>query len=193
MNVYPLEGYRPQRQAHIRYPSLVKCCGCIHLRTGAGFAGLVWAGLSMYFAVLSFQNKSPFYSYLLQAPLLVFGVANLILSCVGLGLLFAVYVNRWHAIRTASSAVFVSTFMVAGDAIANAILFIATKPSYIDWCISSSSGPLDNGVNNALNGTLTTSFGFQAADYYNCSKTWENELKFGILSTIMLTTLYASI
>ncbi|KAI7867235.1 hypothetical protein BDF14DRAFT_1916165 [Spinellus fusiger] len=185
MNVYPFQDYPVQRDLPIsRY--LLKCCGCIHLRTGAGLSGTLWASVSMYFAILSFQGQSVFYSYLIQTPLVIFGVVNLILSVVGVGTLYCVYINKWQAVRASSNAVFVAVFLVIVDSIANAIVFAVKKQDYLNWCITTSSNALgQNKISVQGNTTLLTT-----TDYYNCTRTWEDELKFGILATFLMVILY---
>lgn len=93
------------RFIHTRYQALRKCCGCIHLRVGAGISCLIWMvcryrhhtltyywnayiiyvfqGLSMYFAILSFQNKSrKYYTHIMENDI------ALMLTCTYCSLLF---------------------------------------------------------------------------------------------------------
>ncbi|KAL1928562.1 hypothetical protein VTP01DRAFT_2918 [Rhizomucor pusillus] len=190
MDYYLFQPYRKPRVNHTANQSLRKCCGCIHLRFGSAVACVIWAGLSLYFASISFQSTSPFYSFLSQAPLLVFGVTNLILSVVAVGGLVALYLDRYDYVRTASHAVFVGVFIVLVDGFVNVILFITQRDDYVTDCIGSASVQLNSTITNSNNSTLTSVTTRLNQDIYNCHRTWEDELKFGLLSIIMMIGFY---
>ncbi|KAI8145983.1 hypothetical protein BJV82DRAFT_31328 [Fennellomyces sp. T-0311] len=182
MDFYLFRPYKKRKITHTSSQALRKCCGCIHLRVGSAIACVIWAGLSLYFAIISFQSKSPFYSYLTQAPLLVYGVANLLFSVVALLALGALYLDVWEYIRTAQHAIFTCIFIVLVDGVINVILFITERGEYIKWCVSGGSNNLQPVVDNtAVN---------VEHDFYNCSRTWEDELKFGLLSILMMIGFY---
>ncbi|CAO3633189.1 unnamed protein product [Cunninghamella echinulata] len=177
------------RYLHSDKSALRKCCGCIHLRAGAMISCLIWVGLSLYFAAVAFQHKSPFFSYLNDPPIVVFGVINLGFACISAFGMFTVFYNHWYYVSHVIVWVALGALGVIVDGIANVIIFAATKNDYYSWCISSSSGSLQNGVEQALNNNATN-INFQSTDFYNCQRTWENELKFGILSIAMITIFY---
>lgn len=76
--------------------------------------------------------------------------------------------------------------MVA-DIVANTILFIAKKDSYVQWCINIASTSLNRDI---LDQQQQRQFSFNQQDFYNCNRTWEDELKFTILCTILIIALY---
>ncbi|KAI8394205.1 uncharacterized protein BYT42DRAFT_609940 [Radiomyces spectabilis] len=175
------------RYVHTSNQALRKCCGCIHLRVGAVFSCIIWAALSLYFAIISFQDQSPFFSYMPREPVLVFGVANLILTLVSLGGLFALFMDRWEVVRRFSHAVWVSIFLVLVDGLVNVILFITVRNDFQDWCISASSNHLQHLLPNS---TDSTNFDYQGGDFYNCDKLWQDELKFSFMAIILMMVLY---
>ncbi|KAI8046974.1 uncharacterized protein B0P05DRAFT_482285 [Gilbertella persicaria] len=162
-------------------PPPPKCCGCLPLRLGCSMICLIWAGFSMYMAVLSFQNSS--------SPTTVFGVANLILSLVSIGGIVVLITNFGPYVHTLSHAIFVSVFIVLVDTFVNVILFITSKADYYNWCINTSSNAIRQNLNTTTNGSIPT-FDF-SNDYYNCHSLWEDELKFGIIFYILLFAFYA--
>lgn len=80
----------------------------------------------------------------------------------------------------------------------NTILFIVRRDDYVSWCINSASANLDNTLFNQqpviiTNGTATQNFNTGMADFYNCNRTWQDELKFSVLSTIVMSFVYVSL
>lgn len=149
---------------HSTNPYVRKCCGCIHLRIGSSISCLIWAGLSLYFAILSFQARSPFYSYTdTPTALYIFGAINLILFGICLGTLLSLYLRSENGIKTSSFMINVILFVFLVDLISNTILFIVKKDVYVQWCSN---------------------------DSYHCDRMWQNELKFTILITLLITSLY---
>lgn len=143
-----------------------------------------------------------FYSYMTSAPLIVYGVVNLLLALngfFGMLALFRVRVrwlaphiiwlillqNRWFYVRLFSHATWTVLFMVLVDGFANAIYFITQRQDYMSWCINSSADTL----NTAANVTGTS---LRGNDYYNCDRLFQAEIKFGLFSTILMIVLYVS-
>ncbi|CAO3593956.1 unnamed protein product [Absidia cylindrospora] len=191
---YPdfLRIFRPEyrvRYLHSSSPVLRKCCGCIHLRAGAMISCLVWVGLSLYFAAISFQHKSPFFSYMSDAAILVFGTANLFFAIIASFGIFTIFHNNWYYVSHMAMWISIGVFILLVDALVNVIIFIVIQDEYKTWCIQSSSGALEDGVKSIPN-TNATSINF-SADLYNCQRTWEGELKFGMLSLITIIIFYA--
>jgi hypothetical protein len=79
----------------------------------------------------------------------------------------------------------------------NTILFIVRRDGYVQWCINSISANLDSTLFHdqqiplIVNGTQNFNTGM--ADFYNCNRTWEDELKFSVLSTIVMIFVYVSL
>ncbi|KAI8144347.1 hypothetical protein BJV82DRAFT_513203 [Fennellomyces sp. T-0311] len=174
------------RFVHTRYQALRKCCGCIHLRVGAAFSCLVWIGLSMYFAILSFQESSPFFSYMVPAPLYVFAVASLIMAITGFVGLFVLFRNRTEYIRMFSHLVWTALFIFLVDGLANACFFITQHGDFMQWCVGSSATTISHDASPAMNGT----FDFHSTDYYNCDRLYQDEVKFGLISIFLMIVLY---
>lgn len=85
----------------------------------------------------------------------------------------------------------IGVFVILVDTLVNVIIFIVIQDDYKTWCIGSSSGALQTGVESALNSNATN-INF-SADFYNCQRTWEDELKFGMLSLIMMLIFYVGL
>ncbi|KAI9489291.1 hypothetical protein BDB00DRAFT_843740 [Zychaea mexicana] len=184
MDFYLFRPYQKRRVTHTTNQALRKCCGCIHLRVGSAIACVIWVGLSLYFAIISFQDSSPFFSRLAHAPLIVFGVANLLFAIVALLALGALYRDLLGYIRTAQHAIVICIFIVLVDGFINTILFITQRGDYINWCISGGSRDFQPVIGD------TSSPISVERDFYNCSRTWEDELKFGLLSIFMMIGFY---
>ncbi|KAI9263092.1 hypothetical protein BY458DRAFT_458649 [Sporodiniella umbellata] len=160
---------------HSSNPYVRKCCGCIHLRIGSSLSCLIWAGLSLYFAILAFQTKSPFYSYIdTPAALYIFGTISLILFGVSLGTLLSLYLRSDNGIRTASFMIYIVLFIFLVDLLINMILFIVKKSAYIQWCIQ-----------------LAADLSIISGDFYHCDRMWQDELKFTILCTLLIMAFYS--
>ncbi|KAI7875104.1 hypothetical protein K492DRAFT_168470 [Lichtheimia hyalospora FSU 10163] len=181
-----MDYFQHPKFVHTKHQSLRKCCGCVHLRVGAGITCAFWAGLSLYFAVISFQNSSPFYSYMEQAALVVYGVVNLVLAMIGMLGLGAVYLDVYSYVRTTSHVIMVAVAAVLVDSLINAIIFMTLRSSYNAWCIDNASNRFHTAVNSTAADMLDQ-------DFYNCDRAWQDELKFGLLSFMMMTTFYASV
>ncbi|GAA5806715.1 hypothetical protein MFLAVUS_000063 [Mucor flavus] len=137
---------QPREQlTHSLNPYIHKCCGCIHLRTGATLSCLMWA-------------------------------------------------NSPNGIRAASHVLNTVIMILSVDTIVNTILFIVRRDEYMQWCINSTSGNLDNVLFQEQLAPLlvngTQKFSSSMNDFYNCRRTWEGELKFSVLSTIVMVTIY---
>lgn len=81
-----------------------------------------------------------------------------------------------------------TVFIVLVDGFINVILFITNHDNYINWCINSTSTELEGGLSNATTNAIVN----LDQDFYNCHRTWEDELKFGLLATLMMIGFYVS-
>ncbi|KAI7901725.1 uncharacterized protein BX663DRAFT_513832 [Cokeromyces recurvatus] len=173
---------------HSRNPYIHKCCGCIHLRIGAFFSCLIWMGLSLYFTILSFQAKSPFYTQMSDnnTGVYLFGLINLIFFTICLGSLIPIYLRSANGMRIASLTIFILVFILLLDTFINTVLFIVQKDNYIQHCSDIDLNPYN------LDFTILDENRFIGKEeFFNCNKTWENELKFTILSTIIMIITYS--
>ncbi|CAO3611206.1 unnamed protein product [Cunninghamella blakesleeana] len=172
--------YSKSRYVHTNHQSLRKCCGCIHLRVGSAFASLIWAGISLYFAVICFQQQNPFFSYLPFQANIVFGVINLLFFIITLGGLFTLFLDYAHAVQVYSHTLWVFIALVLIDAFANLVVFGTDKSNYYDWC-----------VNTAFNSLPQDTQLINGVDYYNCSKLWQDEFNFGLVCVFLMVTIYS--
>ncbi|KAL0073691.1 hypothetical protein F4703DRAFT_1419863 [Phycomyces blakesleeanus] len=187
-----LDLFRPhsqRRYVQSTQRALKKCCGCIHLRTGAWISCVLWAGFSLYFAILSFQNKSPFFSYLPSGPIMAYGITNLVLTLVSFWGLFAIFYDEPNFLRPFSHATWVGVMAVLIDGFVNVIIFITVHSDYQDWCIIESGNSLITKFNNA-NINLTIPTEIRTLDLYNCEKLWDNEVKFSFIVIVFMVVIY---
>ncbi|CEP16555.1 hypothetical protein [Parasitella parasitica] len=153
-------------------------------------------GVSLYFAILSLQGKSPFYSYLESIAIYFFGAINIIFVIISLGTLLPIYFGSYHGTRNATFVVFAGLALLLIDMLVNNIIFVVHKEKYVDWCINSASGNLDSILRQKQimigsgDGTQEASFSTNMGDFYNCSRTWEDELKFSAMMTLVISTVY---
>ncbi|KAI8980391.1 hypothetical protein BDB01DRAFT_724891 [Pilobolus umbonatus] len=171
---------------HSRNPYLHKYCGCIHLRVGCAFSCLIWAGFSLYLCILAFQNKSR----KVDLQLYVFAVINLLMFGTSLGTFIAVYRSSAHRMGSIALIVYMNIFLVLTDMTALTVLFIVRRSTYVDWCISTTSIPLEEELRKAYLDHNRQDFTFNMGDFYNCNRTWENELKFTVLFNLLMIFLY---
>ena len=73
-------------------------------------------------------------------------------------------------------------FIVLVDGLINVILFIVQRDDYISWCTDIGSDGLQPAVGDTRIRTED--------DFYNCSRTWEDELKFGLMAILMMIGFY---
>ncbi|KAL7333511.1 hypothetical protein PS15p_202404 [Mucor circinelloides] len=139
--------------------------------------------------MLHANTHTVFFTYMINAPIMVYGVANLILSLVSVGGIFIFITRADRHVHTFSHAIFVCVFIVLVDAFANLVIFITDQSNYHNQCVSEASTTIVTNVNNALNGTQTT-FDYNS-DYYNCDNLWQDELKFGIIFYVLQFAFYS--
>lgn len=94
--------------------------------------------------------------------------------------------------------IFVALAFLLLDMLINTILFIVDRDNYVRWCIRSASLNLDsilqqNQISTGGTQEPTTGFSTEMGDFYNCSRTWEDELKFSIMMTIVMIMVYVSL
>ncbi|KAG1207925.1 hypothetical protein G6F69_007651 [Rhizopus microsporus] len=95
-----------------------------------------------------------------------------------------------NGVRAAAYIIGINVFILLVDVFINTILFIVQKDTYIEWCITAASSPLNNQLLSANQGEQQQ-FNFAIKDFYNCNRTWEDELKFTILCAALIIVLYS--
>ncbi|KAI8577253.1 hypothetical protein K450DRAFT_252957 [Umbelopsis ramanniana AG] len=183
-----------RRRLRPRNPFIGKWCLCMSLRGGSTFANLVWLGLNLYLTVLSFESRSPIYSYLNYTAFMVTGVISLVFCLVTLWTLFALFQNKAHILRLSHMLTWCAVIAFLTDSFINIIVFGVLRGDYETWCLDKSRNYVDEQVTAILgNGTqITMSFNpsQNGMDLYNCHKMWEDELKLGIVVWIVFTIIY---
>ncbi|KAI9276852.1 hypothetical protein BDA99DRAFT_494301 [Phascolomyces articulosus] len=166
-----------------------KCCGCFNNRFGSGMACFIWAGFSFYFAVLAFMQKSPFYSYLNEVPLIIFGVVNLIFGCISIGgfvvVFFLPYFTR---VRTMTYVIAICAILVLISTLVNFILFTVNQGSFQQSCVSDARNAALQSFHDQT-GNTTISIGTDT-DYYNCDRLFANQVKWSLLCVIAMYIVY---
>ncbi|CAO3596718.1 unnamed protein product [Absidia cylindrospora] len=160
-----------------------RCCGCFPNWFGSLLGCLIMSGFSFYFAVLSFMQKSPFYSNLETAPLIVFGVVNIIFGLVTLFTLIMIVISHRVFDRHLVYILGMAAAAVVIDTLANFIYFIANPKTFHDWCISDGLFQIQDNMN--MNSTLPLE-----SDYYNCERLFNDEIKWSLLCVVLIFLLY---
>ncbi|RCI03441.1 hypothetical protein CU098_007286 [Rhizopus stolonifer] len=117
-----------------------------------------------------------------NTALYIFGAINLVFFGICFGTLIPIYIKSTNGIRTAASVVNFTVAVVLIDTLINMILFIVQRDHYVEWCISTS---------DSLNLILENyQLPIVKNDFYNCNRAWQDELKFTILSTLVMILVY---
>ncbi|KAI8333992.1 hypothetical protein BC941DRAFT_433547 [Chlamydoabsidia padenii] len=167
------------------------CCCCFDTRLGSRIACFIWAGLSLYFACLAFMNKSPFYSYFNQIPLLIFGVLNLFFSFVNMA---GVFIITWKAapvlLGRLSQVIWLFVVGILLDMFANYIVFLARPAEFRNWCIHLSQSNVQQAFNQGNQNTTVAIPFDQFDDYYNCNRLYQDEITWTLLCLVAMTLVY---
>ncbi|CAO3582268.1 unnamed protein product [Absidia cylindrospora] len=167
------------------------CCCCLDTRLGSRLACFIWAGLSLYFACLAFMNKSPFYSYFSQIPLLIFGVLNLFFFFVNIA---GIIIITWKAapflLGRLSQVIWGFVIAILLDMFVNYVVFLAKPTDFRDWCISLSQASVQQAFNQVnQNSTVIIPFN-RIDDFYNCDRLYQDELTWTLLSLVAMVLVY---
>ncbi|KAJ8658621.1 hypothetical protein O0I10_005661 [Lichtheimia ornata] len=151
------------------------------LQAGGLLACGIWLALNMYGAVLSFQHKSPIYSYLDSVALIIQGIICVAFSIGAIFTVFSLITAKPLILRYAHRMMWVLVFIFIINFFVDLIVFGVQRPQFIDWCTGRSRSRLDDQQSN----DLPEQSGDE--DVYNCNKLWEAELKFAIVVFIMIS------
>ncbi|OZJ05451.1 hypothetical protein BZG36_01643 [Bifiguratus adelaidae] len=173
------------------YSITKKYFGCIHLRAGGMISCFIWLALSSYFAVLGFLGVTPIYSFLDYTPRMVWASFNLFMALTGLLGIFLFFVNEPMQLKYFHKLVWCMVFLIVSDTFANVIVFVAGRQEYLVWCTEFSQSNMNDSIQIAYqNGTQVSLVFHTNGDYFHCSALWSTELKFGILSFVLILILY---
>ncbi|KAI9487748.1 MAG: hypothetical protein EXX96DRAFT_605646 [Benjaminiella poitrasii] len=169
-----------------------KFCACMSLRGGCTIASIIWLGVNTYIAVLSFQGYTPIFSYLNKPALFTFGSLSIAFSLVAAYILYGLFKNSPSRLQIGVFLLFLIVFIYLIDVIVNIFMFCIQKPSYIEWCLLSSQGKVNEKIEGiSMNGTLHQfEDPIPALNIYNCQKLWEDEVKFSIAIFVVMTICY---
>ncbi|KAI9307049.1 hypothetical protein BJ944DRAFT_33447 [Cunninghamella echinulata] len=161
-----------------------RCCGCFPNRLGSALGSIIMSGFSFYFAVLSFMQISPFFSTLPQAPLIVFGVLNLLFGLVTLFAFIMTLITRKWFDRHVVYILGAFCAMVVIDALVNVVIFSSNRNAFQQWCISDGLSQVKANLDPSTSITL-------APDYYNCDRLFNDEIKWSLICVILMFLIYA--
>ncbi|KAI8984314.1 hypothetical protein BDF20DRAFT_859215 [Mycotypha africana] len=163
---------------------------------------------------IQFSNLLAFYSYLHDAPNVIFGALNLLFGIVtvcsmAVFLIRANTINKMMrmqfgpVVRTFSASptiVFIITANALGvliAAIVNFVLFVEDKDGFNKWCIEMGVDQVQTAFasNNHMNGTDGTLNNLSNAlrtanNLYNCNRLFEDEMKWALFCTIVMIVIY---
>ncbi|KAI8082434.1 hypothetical protein BDF21DRAFT_262868 [Thamnidium elegans] len=180
-----------------------RICGYMDMSYGGPFVCLLWMVINMYACVLSFQDKSPIYSYLNHASLVIQGVVCLLFVISALISLYSFTLNQPGQLRRShrSTWIFVIAFLIIY--FVNMVIFGVQKDQFLNWCISKSQSrtvqalTINNSTTSTISGyNISEISGFvfmpihEGSDLYNCTRLWEDEIKFSVVIFVILFTLY---
>ncbi|KAI7904713.1 uncharacterized protein BX663DRAFT_503266 [Cokeromyces recurvatus] len=182
------------RQQH-RY----RICLCINVLYGGPFVCFMWLVVNMYACVLSFQKRSPIYSYLNGPALIIQGIVCLLFAIISLIALYSFSLNRSRQLRYSHILVSLVIIIFLIIYFVNLILFGIQKDQFSQWCINQSHDTIQTYLfthsphNSTLlpNSPLTfISRGGDNLGLYNCTRLWESELKLSIIVFVILLVTY---
>ncbi|KAL1935235.1 hypothetical protein VTP01DRAFT_4375 [Rhizomucor pusillus] len=184
--MYPEVDIR-ERSFHSTHPYARKFCGCMSLRGGGTLSCFIWLGLNLYGAVLSFQGRSPIYSYLDYNALMIQGAVCILFIVAAFFSLFALFMNKPAILRQSHRTMWVVVFIFITDLFVNIIIFGVQRPNFSDWCIDASRQQVQDQITNNNGTVLDFTPNRTNSDLYNCDRLWQDELKFAIVLFIMIT------
>ncbi|KAI8078105.1 uncharacterized protein B0P05DRAFT_637624 [Gilbertella persicaria] len=170
-----------------------KFCGCMSLRAGCAVACAIWIGINIFIAAESFQGYTPIFSFLNKPALITYGSLSIAFALVALLVLYGLFVDTPLALQAGVVFLVFIIPIYLLDMLANVFIFGIQKPSYLDWCSTSSiSQMLDERISGAsTNGTVSTLDSIiPPIPIYHCQKLWEDEIKFSLAVWIIMCICY---
>ncbi|KAI9253767.1 hypothetical protein BDA99DRAFT_518930 [Phascolomyces articulosus] len=167
---------------HAAHSYTRKFCGCMSLQGGCILACLIWMGINLYVAILSFQERSPVFSYQDKKALMVTGAICIVFLVAVLFAIFALISIKPAILQSAHRTIWIVVFIFIINFFVNIVLFGVNRPNFKDNCVENSRGLLGGNVNSS-----DVEANQDDSNLYNCEKLWEDELKFAIVLFIMLT------
>ncbi|RCH86201.1 hypothetical protein CU098_002485 [Rhizopus stolonifer] len=152
----------------------------------------------MYTCVLAFQKRSPVFSYLNNAALIIQGVICLLFFISALISLYSFSLARPWQLRRSHRLTWIMVIFFLSDFFANIVLFGVQKEQFKDWCIGQSRQDTTYYLfthmpyNSTFNQDTQLTFASKSptSNLYNCTRLWEDEVKFACVLYVILFTLY---
>ncbi|ORX62256.1 hypothetical protein DM01DRAFT_1075553 [Hesseltinella vesiculosa] len=192
--MFPIIDYIPftNRHDYARFGDAYKfsrlpnrCCGCFPNFLGSFLGSLFMSALSFYFAATAFMQQSPFFTYLPFAPLVVFGVMNVIYGLVTFATVMVLIRPRMTTTldRPLARALGFALAAVIMDLFANVIYVGANPSQFINACMADGLASVETNLPNTTTLTLTQ-------DYYNCGRLLQDEIKWSLGCSILIFLVY---
>ncbi|SAM03011.1 hypothetical protein [Absidia glauca] len=195
--MYPYPDILPQQRSrtlHAAHSYTRKFCGCMSLRGGCTVASFIWTGINLYGCILAFQGRSPIFSYIDRTALMIQGAICLIFVLVALFAFFAVFVNMPGSLSFAHRSIWMIVIVFLIDFFVNMVLFGVQQPQFQDWCINKSRGSIRTELQSVVLSNNGTQLSFTAnvpgSDLYNCTRLWQDEVKFSVITFVMMAVCY---
>ncbi|KAI8065241.1 hypothetical protein BC940DRAFT_304562 [Gongronella butleri] len=180
-----------KRVVHALHSYTRKWCACMSLRGGCTLSCLIWMALNLYPSILAFQGRSPIFSYIDRTALTIQGAICLIFTLIAAFSLFAVFVNQPGLLGGAHRSTWCIVVVFLTDFFINIILFGVQQDQFQAWCVGKSRDAIGNeiiGTNNVTDVTFTPHV--TGSDLYNCTRLWQDEVKFAVIIFVMVTFCY---
>ncbi|KAI8062170.1 hypothetical protein BC940DRAFT_309308, partial [Gongronella butleri] len=174
-----LDGYVTE-PAIIESSFTRKFCGIMSLRAGCACACLVWIGIGLYGSILAFQYKSPIFSYISSGALIAQGVICLLLVIAAGVALAGLYGESMVILNHAHRYIWLMVIAFLIDFLVTIVIFGIEQQDNSNWCYDESYNHVDDQAAANGNTTVVTYTVPGNVDFYNCSKIWQDELKFAI-------------
>ncbi|KAI8364284.1 hypothetical protein EDC96DRAFT_511159 [Choanephora cucurbitarum] len=190
--LYPNQSLLPVRRRF-------QICGFLEMTYGGPLVCFIWLVVNMYACVLAFQGRSPVFSYLNRAALIVQGVICLLFFISALISLYSFSLKSPWQLRRSHRLTWVMVIIFLTDLFVSIVLFGVQKQQFRDWCIQDSREDVssfltsDESYKNTYNSSTPIIFVSKQPNnnnIYNCEKLWEDEIKFACILYVILFTLY---
>ncbi|CAO3670883.1 unnamed protein product [Rhizopus stolonifer] len=170
---------------YIETSNMYKICGKFHVAYAGPVTCFIWLVINMYGCVLSFQGRSPIYSYLDHTALIIQGVVCLLFFISALLSLYIFSVGIPEGLRISHRLTWMSVILFLIDYFINMVLFGVQRDRFEQECIA-------NSRQDVVGNTQTLSFTptLSGSDLYNCSRLWESEMKLSVALFVILFFVY---
>ncbi|ORX60480.1 hypothetical protein DM01DRAFT_1404739 [Hesseltinella vesiculosa] len=187
---YPeIQPHERKRVIHGLHSYTRKWCACMSLRGGSTLSCLIWMALNLYPCILAFQGRSPIFSHIDSTALTIQGVVCLIFTLIAAYCLFALFVNQPGMLGVAHRSMWCIVVVFLVDFFVNIVLYGVQQDQFQDWCVGKSRSAISNEIQgNASTIVFTPHYG--GSDLYNCTRLWQDEVKFSVIIFLMVSFCY---